>query len=228
VAYHVHLPCSPDTGTFRFGKPEGYAFRAGQYFSLTLTTREGEQTKPFSHDDAPGDRYIELTTRLTGSPFKEALLALRPHQVVRIAGPHGHLTVPPGVDRVGFMVGGVGVAPAHSIIRDSVKRGTGLDVLAFFGNPDQSCIPFKAEFDSYEASDAPISFVHVLQRPLSGWTGETGLITADLIRRHCDPLDGRYWISAGPPAMSEAMRRVATQLRIPADRFALELFTGYA
>ena len=106
--------------------------------------------------------------------------------------------MPEGVTRVGFLVGGVGITPARSIIRDAVQRGTGLDVLAFYGNLDQSCIPFKAEFDGYEAEAATIRFVHVLQAPLPGWTGEEGLITAGLVRRHCDPLDGRYWISAGP------------------------------
>lgn len=228
VAYHTHLPCAPHTGTFRFGKPDGYAFTPGQYFSLTLATREGEQTKHFSHCDAPRDPYIELTTRLTGSAFKDALLSLEPHRHVRITGPRGRLTVPVSVTRVGFLVGGVGITPARSIIRDAVQRETGLDVLAFYGNLDQSCIPFKAEFDGYEAADPSIRFVHVLQEPLPGWEGEVGFITADLVRRHCDPLDGRYWISAGPPAMSEAMRRIAAELALPADRFALELFTGYA
>jgi ferredoxin-NADP reductase len=228
VAYHTHLPCASHTGTFRFGKPDGYAFTPGQYFSLTLATREGEQTKHFSHCDAPRDPYIELTTRLTGSAFKDALLSLEPHQHVRITGPRGRLTVPAGVTRVGFLAGGVGITPARSIIRDAVQRETGLDVLAFYGNLDQSCIPFKAEFDGYEAADPSIRFVHVLQEPLPGWEGEMGVITADLVQRHCDPLDGRYWISAGPPAMSEAMRRIAAELALPTVRFALELFTGYA
>jgi ferredoxin-NADP reductase len=228
VPFHAHIPCAPATGTFRFGKPAGYTFKAGQYFSLTLQTREGEQTKHFSHGDAPGDPHIELTTRLTGSAFKDALLALRMHDAVRITGPRGRLTVPDGVTRVGFLVGGVGITPARSIIRDAVGRGTGLDVLCFYGNLDQSCIPFKQEFDAHEAAHSEIRFIHVLERPLAGWEGERGFITADVVRRHCDPLDGRYWISAGPPAMAEAMVRVLTQIGMPKERFAMELFSGYA
>lgn len=228
VRFHAHMPCAPATGTFRFGKPAGYAFTAGQYFSLTLQTREGEQTKHFSHCDAPADPYVELTTRLTGSAFKDALSALRPGDEVRITGPRGRLTVPGGVVWVGFLVGGVGITPARSIIRDAVGRGTGLDVLCFDGNLDQSCIPFKREFDVYEATYPEIRFVHVLQEPLPGWEGESGFITAEVVRRYCDPLDGRYWISAGPPAMAEAMKRVFAELQMPEERFAMELFTGYA
>lgn len=228
VPFHVYIPCAPATGTFRFGKPVGYTFEAGQYFSLTLPTRDGEQTKHFSHSDAPEDPHIELTTRLTGSAFKDALLALRPHDTVSVAGPRGRLTLPAGTTRVGFLVGGVGITPARSIIRDAVGRVTGLDVLCFDGNLDQSCIPFKQEFDGYEATHPEICFVHVMQDPLPGWMGESGFITADVVRRHCDPLDGRYWISAGPPAMAEAMKRVFIELAIPPERFAMELFSGYA
>lgn len=220
-------PCAPGTGTFRFEKPAGYTFKPGQYFTIALSTREGRQAKPFSHCDAPADPWIELTTRLTGSAFKDALGALGPDDEVTITGPRGRLTVPDGLTRIGFLVGGVGITPAHSIIRDAVQRDTALDILAFYGNLDQSCIPFKAEFDGDEREHPEIRFVHVLQKPQPGWTGETGFITADLVRRHTDPLDGRYWISAGPPAMGEAMRAVAAELGLPSDRFALELFTGY-
>lgn len=229
VPFHAHyIPCARHTASFRLGKPEGYSFTAGQYFLLTLDTREGAQTKSFSHCEAPGDPYIELTTRLSGSAFKDALLALAPHDEVAIAGPRGRLTVPEGVTRIGFLVGGVGITPARSIIRDAAQRRTGLDVLAFYGNLDQSCVPFKEEFDTYEAVFSNIRFIHVLQEQLSGWDGETGLITAELVKRHCDPLDGRYWMSAGPPAMGDAMRKVATELEIPSDHFAIELFAGYA
>lgn len=228
VAFHARIPCAPHTATFRFSKPEGYTFRPGQYFSLTLETREGVQTKHFSHADAPGDPHIELTTRLTGSAFKDALTELAAHSLVEVAGPRGRLVVPEGCDRVGFLVGGVGITPARSIIRDAVLRGTGLDVLAFYGNLDQSCIPFKQEFDGFEAAGTGIRFVHVLQEPLPGWDGERGFISADVVRRHTDPNDGRHWMISGPPAMVEAMKRVVEDLALPAASVSIESFAGYA
>ncbi|MDO8964271.1 MAG: FAD-dependent oxidoreductase [Coriobacteriia bacterium] len=228
VPFHVHIPCAPHTGTFRFGKPDGYTFVPGQYFSLTLQTREGPQTKHFSHADAPGDPHIELTTRLTGSAFKDALLALKPHDDVTFTGPRGRLTVPDGVGRVGFLVGGVGITPARSIIRDAVGRSSGLDVLLFYGNLDQSCIPFKLEFDAVAADVPGIRVVHVLQVPLPGWEGERGFITADVVRNHTDPCDGRHWFVSGPPQMVEAMKRVAAQLGLPDDVMHIESFAGYA
>jgi ferredoxin-NADP reductase len=227
VRFHASVTVAPATAMFQFGKPAGYSFRPGQYFSLTLDTREGSQTKPFSHCNAPGDPHIELTTRLTGSAFKDALLALRHGDEVTIAGPRGRLTVSETASRVAFLVGGVGITPARSIIRDAVQRGTGLEVLCFDGNLDQTGIPFKDEFDGYEASHPEIRFVHVLMEPLPGWDGERGFITAEVVRRHCDPLDRWHWISAGPPAMATAMQKVFADLSLPDDRVSMELFTGY-
>jgi ferredoxin-NADP reductase len=219
---------APGTGTFRFEKPDGYAFAPGQYALFTLATRDGDQTKPFTLDQAPADPFLEITTRLSGSAFKDELEALRPGDVVRVGGPLGRMTLPQRTAKVAFLVGGVGITPARSIIRDAVQRGTGLEVALFYGNQDQSGIPFGDEFDGYAAAHPEILVVHVLAVPLPGWVGETGFITAEIVRRHVDAMDGWHWVVTGPPAMIDAMKRVLTDLEIPEDRISMESFAGYA
>jgi NAD(P)H-flavin reductase len=108
-----------------------------------------------------------------------------------------------------------------------VQRGTGLRVLLFFGNQDQTCIPFGEEFTTYAEEHQEIEVVDVLAAPHPGWEGETGFITADTVRRHCDPLDGWHWVVAGPPAMIDAMKRVLEELEVPRERVSLESFSGY-
>jgi ferredoxin-NADP reductase len=211
---------------FTFTRPEGYRFEPGQYRTITLRTREGVVTKAFTHCDAPGDEHSMLLTRMTGSAFKDALGALEPGAEVETAGPFGRLTVPEGVSRVAFLVGGVGVTPAASIVRDSVLRATGLECLVFYGNRAASCIPLRADFDGYAAS-APVRRVDVLSEPDASWTGERGYIDAALVRRHCDPLDGWHWFVSGPPAMADAMRAVLAALGVPAAAASFELFAGY-
>jgi ferredoxin-NADP reductase len=218
----------PGTGTFRFTRPDGYGFSPGQYLSLTLETRDGAQTKPFTHDEAPADPYLEITTRLTGSAFKDALEALEPGDVVGVSGPWGRMTLPTDVSKVAFLVGGVGVTPARSIIRDAVQRGTGLEVALFYGNQDQDGIPFGEEFDRYATEHDEIKVVHVLAAPKPGWDGEVGFITAEVVRRHMGPLEGWHWVVTGPPAMIDAMKRVLADLRIPESHVSMESFAGYA
>jgi ferredoxin-NADP reductase len=213
--------------TFSFTRPPGYRFEPGQYLQLTLETREGAQTKPFTDCSAPGDEHSAVLTRLTGSAFKDALRALRPGEAVSMAGPFGVLTVPEGARKAAFLVGGVGVTPAASIVRDSVLRRSGLECLILYGNGDVSCIPLHDDFVSYAASDPLVRCVDVLSKPGEGWKGERGYITADVVRRHCDPLDGWHWFVSGPPSMVAAMRGVLEALAVPATAASFEDFTGY-
>jgi ferredoxin-NADP reductase len=219
---------APGTGTFRFEKPAGYTFAPGQYALFTLATRDADQTKPFTLDQSPADSFLEITTRLSGSAFKDALEALHPGDVVSVSAPRGHMTLPPGTSKAAFLVGGVGITPARSIIRDAVQRGSGLEVALFYGNQDQNGIPFGEEFDGYAAAHPEILVVHVLAVALPGWAGETGFITAETVRRHIDPHDGWHWVVTGPPAMIDAMKRVLADLGIPEDRVSMESFAGYA
>jgi ferredoxin-NADP reductase len=215
------------TATFSFTRPAIPSFTPGQYLSLTIDTREGPLTHLFSHADAPGDDEAMILTRLTGSAFKDALLAMKPGAEASMRGPEGRLTVGPEMARAAFLVGGVGVSPARSILRDAALRGTGPEYLVFDGNKDETCVPFKDEFDAYELQRPTMRFVHVLEQPSEAWRGERGFVTADIVRHHCDPLDGWHWFVAGPPAMVTAMQAVLDELKVPAASATFELFTGY-
>jgi ferredoxin-NADP reductase len=225
--YTESVECVPGTGIFRFAKPEGHSFTPGQFMSVTLDTRDGAQTKHFTYSQAPADPYLEMTTRLSGSAFKDALLALRPGDEVGVRGPSGRMVLPHGAKRAAFLAGGVGITPARSIIRDAVQRSTGLQIALFYGNEDQDSIAFGGELASYAAEHSEIAVVDVLLAPGPGWIGETGFITAEVVRRHVDPLNGWHWMVAGPPAMVAAMERVVDQLGIPAANVSFERFSGY-
>jgi NAD(P)H-flavin reductase len=69
--------------------------------------------------------------------------------------------------------------------------------------------------------------VDVLAEPKAGWDGETGFITADIVRRHIDGIEGWHWVVTGPPAMIAAMQGVLDELQVPADRVSTESFAGY-
>lgn len=225
--FREHVPCGEGIASFRFSRPDGYSFVPGQFLTLTLSTRDGVAAKHFSHADAPDDPVIEITTRLSGSAFKDALLALEPGTPVTISGPKGRLRVPEGADAIGFLAGGVGITPAHSIIRDAASRHTGLQVALFFGNRDETCIPYASEFRRYGATVPGFLYVETLDHPASGWTGESGFISAGLVRRYLAEPGSRHWIVAGPPPMVDAMKRVVAELDLLPDAVSYELFAGY-
>jgi len=216
-----------DVWRFAFTRPDGYSFVPGQAMSLQVETPDGPASHYFSHCDAPGDEHALVVTRDTGSDYKTALRDLKPGDQVTVRGPMGRLVVPEGVRKVAFLVGGVGITPAASIVRDVVQTASGLECLVFYGNATEACIPLRAEFDSYEAAAPGIRCVNVLSDADASWRGERGHITADLVRAHCDPLDGWHWMLSGTPGMVDAMRELLAELEVPVADVAFEEFSGY-
>lgn len=209
---------------FRFEKPEDYHFKAGQYLRLTLDTREGKQTKSFSHASAPSDAFLSIGTRLSGSAFKDALAALKPGDYVSINGPYGALVLSPDTPQVVFLAGGVGITPCRSMIRDIEQHRRRTRMMLFYGNHDQMCIPYLAEFERYGMSRDNFDVVHVLEDPLPGWNGERGLVTADVVRRHLEHPEEWLFVVAGPPAMVDAMLAVTADLEVPKTHVLVERF----
>ena len=216
-----------DVVALRFSRPAGYAFVPGQAMAIELQTRSGTQSHFFSHSDAPGDETTMVLTRATGSDYKDALVALKPGATVSMTGPYGRLTVSEGVSRAAFLVGGVGITPAASIVRDAVQRRSGLECLVLYGNASEACIPLRADFAAYEKAAPNIHCVHVLSDPGPDWTGERGYIDAGTIRRHCDPSDGWHFFLSGAPGMVTAMRAVLAGLNVPTASISWEEFAGY-
>jgi ferredoxin-NADP reductase len=215
--------CGAAVATFRFGRPPTYEFRAGQWFVLALQTPAGVVKETFSHSTAPSDDWLELTTRLSGSPFKLALAALAPGDVVGIVGPGGRLSLPEGAEQLAFLAGGVGITPVRSLLRDARSRGRVLaDAVLFYGNRDAECIPYGNELAAM--SDIGVRVVDVLEDPPQGWTGESGFITAAMVRRHLDSDDGRIFFVTGPPAMVGAMEDVLDEVGVPVERRVVERF----
>ena len=215
--------CGGDVATFSFEKPGGYSYAAGQWLRLTLDTAQGRQTKTFTHSSAPADECIEVTTRLSGSAFKDALAALDEGDAVVFGGPGGRLAIPSDAERIAFLVGGVGITPARSLLRDAVLAGRGFDdALVVYGNRDPGCVPFLAELEAM--GGAGVRVVPVYERPPGGWAGEKGFITAETVARHVDPGDGRVFYVSGPPVMVDAMETVLDELGVDAGRRVVERF----
>lgn len=215
--------CGGDVAWFRFSRPEGWVFRAGQWLSLKLPTSEGPESKIFTICSAPGDAYLEIATRLSGSAFKRALDALVVGEAVSVAGPGGRLVLADDIDQVVFLVGGVGVTPARSILRDAGRRHRAFaDALVVYGSRDADCVPFLDELE--HLGSVGVRVVTVYERPPAHWAGATGFITADLVRSLIEPIEAYHFVVAGPPPMVEAMETVLDALEVSPGRRIIERF----
>ena len=204
-------------------RPAGYAFSAGQWFRMSIETAEGDDVRTFSHAAAPADDWIEATTRLSGSAFKQALTRLSVDDPVSISPAGGRLRLAEGAQRLAVLVGGTGITPVRSVLRDAVQRGRRFsEAVVFYGNRDLSCEPYLDELEAMR--DIGVRLVRVLEHPGPEWEGESGFISAELVKRHADILDGRPVLVAGPPMMVVAMERVLDELGVASESRLVESF----
>ena len=227
------IPQGPGTASFRFSKPQEYAFQAGQFFLITFAGPDGPLTHSFSHCDSPTEGHVELTTRLTGSPFKNALDALPLGGEAQFEGPYGMFLFRYEAPKIAFLTGGVGITPVRSMLKFLADTGgagriEGQELVLFYGSMAENGIVYKDELDGFVQAISGLRLVHVIANPAEEWTGHKGFITADTVRAElADPSAWTYYI-VGPPPMVAAMEKIMEALEIPRAQILVEGFAGYA
>lgn len=215
--------CGTDVLIARFSRPEGYEFKAGQWLRLHLQTAEGEQARTFTHASAPADEWIEIATRLSDSYFKKSLAMLEVGDSVEIAGPGGRLSLAEDTRNVAFLVGGVGITPARSMLRDAWQRRHAFnDAVVYYGNRTPDCAPYLEELQ--EMAPIGVRVVPVFETGAVDAFTERGFVTVDLVRRHTEDVASFVFIVAGPPAMTAAMESVLDGLGVSAEMRRVERF----
>jgi ferredoxin-NADP reductase len=223
---------SSDTASFRFSRPADYTFAPGQWFTITLTTPDGPLDHHFSHADSPTEPFVELTTRLTGSAFKNALDALPLGGEAEIEGPYGRFLFGYERPRIAFLTGGIGVTPVRSMLRYLADTGgagrvPGQELVVFYGSMTEDGIVYKEEFDEFERVIEGLKVIHVITKPTDAWKGYAGFISSHIIRAElAEPPAWTYYV-VGPPPMITAMDKVLAELEIASDQTVVESFAGY-
>jgi ferredoxin-NADP reductase len=218
-------PHGADTASFRFSRPPDYAFAPGQHFAITVPSPEGPLEHRFSHADSPTEAHLELTTRLTGSAFKNALDSLPLGGEATFTGPYGRFAFQFQMPKIAFLTGGVGITPVRSMLRYLADTGgagriAGQELVLFYGSMTESGILYKEELKELVRTVTELRLVHVITQPKRTWKGHHGFITADIVRAVLgEPQDWTYYV-VGPPPMIAAMHKVTTELGVPAESFA--------
>src|SRR5512138_200708 len=108
--------------SIRFRRPKNFSYLPGQWISVTLDGG-GQKTKPLSLSSSPTEDFLEITKRLTGHEFSNALDALKVGDKALIRGPNGSFTFQGEYDKIGMLSGGIGITPLRSMIRYSTDKG---------------------------------------------------------------------------------------------------------
>ena len=219
-----------DTIEFTFTKPDNFHFIAGQYGGFTLINSDTKMpiTRRFSLLSAPEESVIRITTRIQPSDFKKALLALKPNDSIKFAGPTGAFILHDDIDMPAvFIAGGVGITPFYSMITHCIHANIARPITLFYGNNTEEDAAYFDELRTLAKEHSSFKLIPIFKNPSSAWQGEKGLISASFIDNYIDCQKPAIFYACGSPAMVQAMQRGLAELDIPPDRIKIEDFPGY-
>lgn len=222
------------TMSFRWRKPAGWNYRAGQFIDITLhdppeTDAEGD-TRGFSISAAPCEDVIQITTRLRDTAFKRVLQSVPLGTSMKLEGPFGDFRLHHALRPAVLLAGGIGITPFRSMLVEAIRTGSlPYRVVLFHANHRPVDAAFNTELRTLAEADPNFEFVPVMTalQPSEAWDGERGHIDASMLKRHiADGADPIYYI-AGPPGMVRGLRDTLTGMAIDEDNIRTEEFTGY-
>jgi ferredoxin-NADP reductase len=223
------------TMAFHFKKPEGFAWKAGQSIDLTLinpqeTDTEGN-TRAYSIVSAPHEGDITITTRMRDTAFKRVLKNAEAGLPVEMAGPFGSFTLHQKESRPAIMlVGGIGITPFFSMMKDVVERKLPHKITLFYSNRRPEDTAFLEELKKLAEQNGNFIFVPTMtemEKSTQAWIGETGYITKEMIEKYAPERTDAVYYSAGPQPMVVAMRKILNEMGVSDDDIKTEEFTGY-
>jgi uncharacterized protein YeaO (DUF488 family) len=221
---------------FHFEKPEGFAYKAGQFADYTLinppeTDAEGN-TRGFSLASAPYEDDLMLATRMRDTAFKRVLKNMELGTELTLDAPYGSFTLHnntqiPAV----FLTGGIGVTPVRSIVLQAVHDNVPHRIVVFDSNRRPEDAAFLDELMEPQKKNPNYTFVGTMtQMEKSGreWHGETGYITKAMLLKYVGDLTLPIYYIDGPPAMVTAMRETLGEAGVDDDDIRTEEFSGYS
>jgi len=160
---------------------------------------------------------VQITTRVTGSTFKQALSRLP------IGGELPLLEEPEGdfiwtdFDRpLVFVAGGIGVTPFRSILRQRAHDGEKLEVTLVYGNRTDAIV-FKDELEGYAANDPHFQIDYVVGEPL----------TVEKLKKLVPGFMESLVYVSGPEPMVEALGDDLRAAGLPDDQLKQDFFPNY-
>jgi ferredoxin-NADP reductase len=223
------------TMAFRFEKPAGFTFIAGQFVDLTLlnppkTDAEGNG-RGFSIASAPYEDFLMVATRERDTAFKQVLKSLPLGTEVKMEGPFGDLKLHHDKSRAAVVLtGGIGITPFRSILLNAAKEKLPIPIFLFYGNRRPEDAAFLGELQELEKRNPHyklIACMSEMEKSHRPWGGEKGQIDAPMLAKYLKGVVSPLYYITGPPAMVKAMHKLLRDTGVDDDNVRTEEFAGY-
>ncbi len=211
-------------------EPVGHAglrFLPGQFVWLCLWhSALAMREHPFSiSSSAEQPQRLSFTIKKLGD-FTARLSQVTVGQAACLDGPFGAFSIDryPGAPGYVFVAGGVGIAPILGMLKTLADRGDERPVWLFYAYKN---LDYLTAYDQLQAlqSRVKLNLVVILNDAPADWTGERGLLSEGILRRHLpDNYRDLEYFLCGPTVMTAAAERDLERMGISVRHIHTELF----
>jgi predicted ferric reductase len=225
---------SHNVWTIKLKPPESdtiYQYMPGQFQFLTLYR---DQSLPVEEhhwtiSSSPSNSEFVSSTIKESGDFTSTIGETKPGDTALVEAPFGRFSylLHPDEDHRVFIAGGIGITPLISMLRHMRDTESDSQVTLIYANRKERDLVFKEELDDMAQGNHPkLKIVYALSEPDKGWSGETGYVDDELLKRHCgDDLGAKYYYICGPPIMSDKVISALETLGVPRWKMRTERFS---
>jgi glycine betaine catabolism B len=225
---------SPTVMTFRFStEGSGFHYRSNQAVRLALpgVADPWGVVRAFSLSSSPSETgFIEVTCKITDTPFKQALSRLHPGDFAQVYGPLGHFLLDASRPAV-LLAGGIGITPFRGMVRFAADTGLSQPLALLYSARVPAELVFRRELDQLAVAHPQISVHYTVTRPAeskTAWEGRVGRIDADWIASLTDrSARPRYYVAGLPEMVEEMVTALSVRLQVSREDIEFESFRGY-
>lgn len=214
-----------DTWAFAFAAPRGLAYRAGQYFEMTLPLDRSDSRgnrRYLSFASSPTEDEVLVAARFPekASAFKQKWLALEAGESVQVAEVSGDFVLPRRRDtKLAFLTGGIGVTPVRSLTKSLVDSNESRDLVIIDSHSLEEHRVFGDVFDEARQILGAKVFPVVSR--------QSGSVDAGFLERNVPDVRHRTWYVSGSPGFVVHVEKALRSLRVPRWRIRTDFFPGY-
>jgi glycine betaine catabolism B len=222
------IPRTADVISFRFPRTPELIYKPGQYFVITIKHDSKELTHHFSFSSSPTEKeHFEFTKKLSDHEYSVALKSAKIGDWARIDAPFGQFTFDGEYPKIALLAGGIGITPFISIIKNATDKNLDAKITLFYGCRTENDIAFREELENMQNENRNLKMVCIVNQPSSQWTGETGIINSETIKKALPDYKENVFYTCGPPPMVKAMETIIESLGLLKNQMKQEYFTGY-
>lgn len=220
------------TVAFVFDKPQDFVFHAGQYVVMTLhelafpDNRRG--IRSLSIASAPYENELVFAMRITDSGFKQTLNAMPIGGTVTVTQAIGHFVLDETLRPVVFLIGGIGITPARSILRQAVHDNNKRPFYLFYSNRHPEDASFASELQEFPTLDYHCIDTLTNQEAADrcDWQEERGYICESMLQKYLTDITAPMYYIVGSPTFAKAMIDMLIAMNVDKESIKQDPFTG--